>query len=108
MSPALVIHHFGSKERLREACDAFVTAFVRDRKIEAMPAGPGLDPLALLRDDDDRLPLLGYLARALQDGSPAVAALVDEMVADAEAILAAASRAAPCDRSTTRMASPPC
>jgi AcrR family transcriptional regulator len=89
VSPALVIHHYGSKERLREACDAFVTNYVRERKIEAMKAGPGLDPLALLRDDDDRLPLLGYLGRALQDGSPAVATLVDEMVADAEAILAA-------------------
>jgi AcrR family transcriptional regulator len=89
VSPALVIHHFGSKERLRAACDAFVAGFVRERKVEAMKAGPGLDPLALLRDDDDRLPLLAYLARALQDGSPAVAALVDEMVADAEAVLAA-------------------
>ena len=89
VSPALVIHHYGSKQRLREACDAFVTGFVRERKVEAMKAGPGLDPLALLRDDDDRLPLLAYLARALQDGSPAVAALVDEMVADAEAVLAA-------------------
>jgi len=89
VSPALVIHHYGSKGGLREACDAFVTGFVRERKIEAMQAGPGLDPLALLRDDDDSLPLLGYLGRSLQDGSPAVAALVDEMVADAEAILAA-------------------
>jgi AcrR family transcriptional regulator len=89
VSPALVIHHFGSKERLRAACDAFVAAFVRERKVEAMKAGPGLDPLALLRDEDDRLPLLAYLARALQDGSPAVAALVDEMIVDAEAVLAA-------------------
>ncbi|MFU8887458.1 MAG: TetR family transcriptional regulator [Trueperaceae bacterium] len=89
VSPALVIHHYGSKERLREACDAFVTGFVRERKVEAMRAGPGLDPLALLRDEDDRLPLLAYLARALQDGSPAVATLVDEMIADAEAVLAA-------------------
>jgi AcrR family transcriptional regulator len=89
VSPALVIHHFGSKERLRAACDAFVTGFIRERKVEAMAEGPGLDPLSLLRDDDARLPLLAYLARALQDGSPAVAALVDEMVADAEAVLTA-------------------
>ncbi len=25
VSPALVIHHFGSKDGLREACDAYVT-----------------------------------------------------------------------------------
>lgn len=89
VSPALVIHHFGSKEGLREACDAFVTRFVRDRKVAAMAAGPGLDPLSLLRDEDDRLPLLAYLARALQDGSAQVAGLVDELIADAEAVLAA-------------------
>jgi len=88
VSPALVMHHYGSKERLRAACDAFVTGFVRARKIEAMAAGPGLDPLSLLRDDDDRLPLLAYLARALGEGSAAVAGLVDEMIADAEEILA--------------------
>ena len=89
VSPALVIHHYRSKERLREACDAFVTGYVRQRKLEMMAAGPALDPLALLRAEDDRLPLLAYLARALQDGSPRVAALVDELVADAEAALAA-------------------
>ena len=89
VSPALVIHHYGSKQRLGEACDAFVTAFVRERKVAAMRAGPGLDPLSLLRADDDRLPLLAYLARALADGSPRVAGLVDELVADAEAVLAA-------------------
>ena len=89
VSPALVMHHFGSKQGLREACDAFVVDYVRERKIQAMAAGPGLDPLSLLRDDDERLPLLGYLGRALQDGSPAATALVDELIADAEAILAA-------------------
>ena len=89
VSPALVMHHFGTKEGLRAACDAFVAEFLRARKIEAMAAGPGLDPLALLRDDDDRLPLLAYLARALGEGSAAVAGLVDELIADAEAVLAA-------------------
>lgn len=88
VSPALVIHHFGSKERLREACDAFVAAHVRELKTAAMRAGPGLDPLSLLRSEDARLPLLAYLARALHDGAPTAATLVDEMVADAEGYLA--------------------
>ena len=89
VSAPLVIHHFGSKARLRAACDAFVSAYVRERKLEAMRAGPGLDPLSLLRSEDDRLPLLAYLARALHDDSAAVAALVDELIEDAEAVLAA-------------------
>lgn len=88
VSPALVIHHFGSKAALRQACDAYVVAFVRERKTAAMRAGPGLDPLALLRPEDDRVPLLPYLARVLAEGSPEVDALVDELVADAEGYLA--------------------
>ena len=88
VSPALVIHHFGSKDALRTACDAYVAAFLRERKTEAMRAGPGLDPLALLRPEDDRVPLLAYLARVLGDGSPEVDAMVDELVADAEGYLA--------------------
>ncbi len=88
VSPALVIHHFGSKAALRKACDVYVAAFVRERKSAAMRAGPGLDPLALLRPEDDRVPLLPYLARVLAEGSPEVDALVDELVADAEGYLA--------------------
>lgn len=87
VSPALVIHHFGSKAALRKACDAYVAAFVRERKSAAMRAGPGLDPLALLRPEDDRVPLLPYLAKVLGEGSPEVDALVDELVADAAVYL---------------------
>lgn len=87
VSPALVIHHYGSKAALRTACDAYVAAFLRERKTAAMRAGPGFDPLALLRPEDDRVPLLPYLARVLGEGSPEVDALVDELVADAERYL---------------------
>ncbi|MEX0658697.1 MAG: TetR/AcrR family transcriptional regulator [Egibacteraceae bacterium] len=44
VSAALVIHHFGSKEALRAACDEHVAATIRERKQTAMAAGPGLDP----------------------------------------------------------------
>ncbi|MFA9432376.1 TetR/AcrR family transcriptional regulator [Egicoccus sp. AB-alg2] len=83
VSPALVIHHFGSKDALRVACDRHVQALVREQKSAAMAQGPGMDPLAALRAYDDGPPLLSYLAKTLIDGSPHVAELVDEMVADA-------------------------
>jgi AcrR family transcriptional regulator len=83
VSPPLVMHHFGSKDRLRVSCDEHVAAVVRERKREAMAGGSGLDPVAALRSYDDGPPLLAYLARTLIDGSPHVAALVDEMVNDA-------------------------
>lgn len=87
VSPALVMHHFGSKEALREACDEHVAAVVRRNKHRAMAAGPGFDPLAAMRDADSVAPLLAYLARTLADGTPQVAALFDEMVDDAVAYM---------------------
>ncbi len=92
VSPALVIHHFGSKEALRASCDAHVAAAVREGKSAAMAGGPGLDALAAIRRLDDAVPLLRYLARVLVEPSPRVAALVDEMVADAVAYTAEGER----------------
>lgn len=83
VSPALVIHHFGSKDALRIACDQHVAAVIRARKSDAVQAGTGLDPVGALRDAGDGPPLLAYLARTLTDGSPHVAELLDELVADA-------------------------
>ena len=88
VSPPLVMHHFGSKDRLRVACDQHVAALVREQKHAAMAAGGGLDPLAAMRAYEGGPPLLGYLARTLIDGSPHVAELVDEMVADAVGYMA--------------------
>jgi AcrR family transcriptional regulator len=88
VSAPLVMHHFGSKDRLRVACDEHVAALVREQKQAAMAAGGGLDPLAALRAYEGGPPLLGYLARTLIDGSPHVADLVDEMVADAVGYMA--------------------
>jgi AcrR family transcriptional regulator len=83
VSPGLVIHHYGSKDALRVACDQHVAATIREQKRAALGAGAGMDPLAALRTYREGPPLLGYLARTLVDGSPHVAELVDEMVADA-------------------------
>ena len=92
VSPALVIHHFGSKEALRTACDDHVAASIRRAKTETMAGGPGLDTMAALRRLDDAVPLLRYLARTLVEPSPRVAGLVDELVADAVAYTAEGER----------------
>ena len=88
VSPALVIHHFGSKDALRVACDEHVAAVINEEKSGAMQSGVRLDPLAALRAHEQRLPLLRYLARTLVDGSPHVAELVDQMVSDAATYMA--------------------
>lgn len=92
VSPALVIHHFGSKDALRVACDRHVVSRVREGKSAAMAQGPGLDPVAALREQGAGSPLLAYLARTLVDGSPHVADLVDEMAADAVDYMAEGER----------------
>jgi len=82
VSPALVMHHFGSMDGVRRACDEYVAQAIRDRKVEAMGAGPGMDLLAALRDADYGN-LTGYIARVLVDDSDLVNRLVDDIAADA-------------------------
>lgn len=84
VSPALVIHHFGSMRALREACDEHVVALIRLAKVDAMRAGAGLDVVAALRAQAHGPPLVAYLARVLHDGSERLAAVIDEMIDDAE------------------------
>lgn len=88
VSPALVVHHFGSKDGLVQACDAHVVEAIRTSKHQAMAAGVGFDVLGAMRDAESRRPLLRYLARRLVDPSPEVAALVDDLVEDAVSYLA--------------------
>jgi len=83
VSPGLVMHHFGSMDGLRVACDEHVTAVIRDLKGGAMAAGSAFDPLAALRSQQSGPPFAKYLSRTLVDGSPHVAELVDELVTDA-------------------------
>ncbi|HOU91000.1 MAG TPA: TetR family transcriptional regulator [Polyangiaceae bacterium] len=86
VSAGLVIHHFGSMDALRTACDEHVVAVIRERKQEAFAGGGGHDVMAVLREQG-MVSFAAYLAAVLSDDSPAVAHLVDEMVADAEAYL---------------------
>ncbi|MFE0156618.1 TetR family transcriptional regulator [Nonomuraea sp. NPDC059007] len=77
VSPALVLHHFGSKEGLRQACDAYVVSLVRGG-----PDGVDLgDTAGLAASLEAGAPVRRYLARALLDGTPDAAALFDEIVA---------------------------
>lgn len=85
VSPPLVMHHYGTKDALRVACDRHLAETVRERKRASLTRGA--DPLAHLRAPDGP-PLIAYLARTLADGTPEVAGLVDELVDDAEAYLA--------------------
>lgn len=84
VSPGLVLHHFGSKDGLREACDAHVREEIRRSKTVAVTdAQPGglLNELAQV---DEYVPLLAYIVRSLQSGGPLARGFVEHMVEDAQ------------------------
>ena len=84
VSQALIVHHYGSKEDLRAACDEHVAHLIRTRKEEAIGSEPQIDPFIALRQMSNSRVLLRYLTRALTEGGPHAAQLIDDMIADAE------------------------
>ncbi|MEE6282789.1 TetR/AcrR family transcriptional regulator [Georgenia sunbinii] len=92
VSPALILHHYGSKDGLRVACDTHVAATLRGIKADAVARGTRLDPLSMFEGLPERRPLVRYFARTVTDGSPHVNELVDQLVADAERYTADAQR----------------
>lgn len=84
VSAGLVVHHFGSRDGLRAACDAHVRTMIREGKEKALAEGAQVDALQALRMAGERLPIMRYLASALAAGGPMAASLFDDIVADAE------------------------
>jgi len=80
VSPALVLHHFGSKERLREACDHYVLARYRETKLAAMEPENVFDPGLAANVYLMSQPLLRYFGWALSRNHPGAGDLFDEMV----------------------------
>jgi len=79
VSPALVIHHYGSKEKLREVLEERVAAFVEsmlDELARAPDEGGSASVAELFADWLEREPAMaGYVRRLLVDGGPAGMAL---------------------------------
>lgn len=75
VSAALVLHHFGSKDGLRQACDDHVLSGVDSEA----------DLAAVL---EAATPVRRYLARSLLDGTDGASALFDSIVARTESWLA--------------------
>jgi AcrR family transcriptional regulator len=90
VSPGLVIHHFGSKDALRAACDEHVLRLIREAETDAFTAAGPMDLMRELAEIDDYAPLVGYLVQAFQAGGDLAATLLARMTADAEDYLAAA------------------
>jgi AcrR family transcriptional regulator len=93
VSSGLVRHHFGSKQALRDACDAHLATVIRrvGDQVRADPTPSGVNYVASARAAIG--PYQRYVARALAEGS--ATALFDVMVELSEQWLADADAARP-------------
>jgi AcrR family transcriptional regulator len=87
VSAGLVIHHFGSKDGLRRACDDYVAEAIRSLKSEAMQSHEPATWLAQLSEIESYAPLTAYLVRSLQSGADLAKTLWRTMIANAEEYL---------------------
>jgi TetR/AcrR family transcriptional regulator, regulator of cefoperazone and chloramphenicol sensitivity len=84
VSPALVIHHYGSKEKLRTVLDERVAAFVESMLAElaSAPTEGGSASVAELFADrlESEPAMAAYVRRLLVDGDPAGVALFGRLL----------------------------
>ena len=88
VSPGLVIHHFGSKDALRAACDEHVLRLIREAETDAFTKSGPAEWLAQLSVLDEFAPGVGYLVQTLLAGGNLAATLLERMTRDAEVYLA--------------------
>ena len=84
VSAALVIHHFGSKEGLRKACDDYIAEEIRSGKAASMQTRNPADWFAQMAEVESYAPLMAYLVRSMQSGSDLAKMLWRKMIDDAE------------------------
>lgn len=84
VSAALVIHHFGSKDGLRRACDGFVAETVRASKSESLQTSDPAAWFAQMADIESFAPLMAYLVRSMQTGGELAKVLWRNMIDNAE------------------------
>lgn len=86
-SPALIQHHFGTKEGLRDACDDYVVAYVRERVTAGVDNLGLADPAFGAEVFRSAPPVIGYLSRCLVANTPKAQWFFDSLVAITEPYL---------------------
>lgn len=87
VSPGLVIHHFSSKDGLRQACDDFVVNEFLGRKDELAYGDTSAAIARWLADTETFAPLIDYLSRMLTAQTPSADELFDALLAATRAML---------------------
>lgn len=84
VSAALVIHHFGTKNGLRKACDEHIAEEIRQAKSESLQSSDPATWLSQMAEIESYAPLMGYLVRSLQEGGELAKAFWRQMIDNAE------------------------
>jgi TetR/AcrR family transcriptional regulator, regulator of cefoperazone and chloramphenicol sensitivity len=84
VSAALVIHHFGSKDGLRQACDDYIAEEIRTSKSEALQSNDPATWFAQMAEIEEYAPLMAYLVRSMQAGGDLAKMLWHRMIENAE------------------------
>jgi TetR/AcrR family transcriptional regulator, regulator of cefoperazone and chloramphenicol sensitivity len=80
VSSGLVRHHFGSKEALRDACDAYATEHMARIREQAFVDGRLSDQAFMAAQHPTSMLLQAYLVRSMVDGSEAGAKMFEDGV----------------------------
>jgi AcrR family transcriptional regulator len=84
VSAGLVMHHFGSKDKLRAECDAHLLATIgRLKRENVAAAAAGQSFFHKFAAAEENAPIVGYVLRSMQDGSALAQAFIGHMVDDA-------------------------
>lgn len=84
VSAALVIHHFGSKDGLRKACDDYIAEEIRQSKSESIQSSDPASWFAQMAEIESYAPMMAYLVRSLQSGSDLAKAFWQRMIDNVE------------------------
>ncbi|CAI9407911.1 HTH-type transcriptional regulatory protein RaaS [Aestuariimicrobium sp. T2.26MG-19.2B] len=102
VSAGLVIHHFGSKEGLRQSCDDWVTAVILDEKAIVSSGGSLPQLQVYLSDHPELAPIMNYLVASLKQGGEMASSVFDRLCAVTSQLLdegiAAGTMREPTDR----------
>src|SRR6202046_5796570 len=84
VSAALVIHHFGSKDGLRKACDDYIAEEIRSAKSESLRSADPATWFAQMAELESYAPMMRYLVRSMQSGTELAKTFWRRMLENAE------------------------
>ncbi|HSK26035.1 MAG TPA: TetR family transcriptional regulator [Jiangellales bacterium] len=80
VSPALVLHHFGSKEGLRDACGQHVVDLMRAKTAKAEVGGVAGGMSAVDSLMSEGIVVVRYLGRLVVEGGPHAETVMDDLI----------------------------